>query len=241
MGTSPILANGMLYVQVDHWSQSYLLAVDPRTGANRWKADRPGSVNWTSPMAVKVKGKLQIVAFGTNFARGYDGDSGAELWRVDGMHFQCIPSPVVADDLVFACSGENTMAIKLDGNKGDLTKTNVVWKNKKANAFVPSPLSYKDYLYLPADKNFVTCFEARTGTPVWKERLGEQFHASPVGAADRVYIVTKEGSVKVIRAGASFELLADNAMGETIVASPAFANGHIYLRGEKHLFCVGER
>jgi outer membrane protein assembly factor BamB len=241
MGTSPILAADTLFVQVDHWSQSYLLAIDPKTGANRWKADRPGSVNWTSPLAVNVKGKLEIITFGTNFARSYDAKDGKELWRVDGMHFQCIPSPVVMDDLVFACSGENTMAIKLDGSRGDLTKTNVLWKNKKANAFVPSPLLYKDYLYLPSDKNFVTCLDARTGTQVWKERLGDQFHASPVAAGERIYIATKEGNVKVLRAGPSFELLADNPMGETIVASPAISSGRIYLRGEKHLYCVGEK
>jgi outer membrane protein assembly factor BamB len=140
--------------------------------------------------------------------------------------------------MVLACSGENTMAIKLDGKTGDVTKSNVVWKNKKANAFVPSPLLYKDYLYLPADRNFVTCFDARTGSQVWKERLGESFHASPIGAADRVYIATKEGTVKAFRAGPSFELLADNPMDETIVASPALSNGRIYLRGEKHLFCI---
>ena len=241
MGTSPILVDDTLYVQVDHWSQSYLLAVDAKSGTNRWKAHRPGSVNWTSPLAVEVKGKKQIVAFGTNFARGYDAQNGAEIWRVDGMHFQCIPSPVVFEDLLFASSGENTMAIKLDGKTGDLTNSNVVWKNKKANAFLPSPLLYRDYLYLPADKNFVTCFDARTGTAVWKERLGDQFHASPLGAGDRVYIATKEGNVKVLRAGPSFELLADNAMGEMIVASPAVANGRIYLRGEKHLYCVGDK
>ena len=83
-------------------------------------------------------------------------------------------------------------------------------------------------------------FEAKTGTQVWKERLGNEFHASPVGAADRVYIATKEGSVKVVRAGANYELLADNRMGETIIASPAISNGQIFLRGEKHLFCIGE-
>jgi outer membrane protein assembly factor BamB len=241
MGTSPILVGDILYVQVDHWSQSYLLAVDAKTGANRWKTDRPASVNWASPLAVKVKDRLEIVTFGTNFVRGYDADKGNELWRVDGMHFQCIPSPVVMGDLVFACSGENTMAIKMDGSRGDLTKSHVVWKNKKANAFLPSPLLYKDYLYLPGDRNFVTCFDARTGAPVWKERLGNEFHASPVGAADRVYFTTKEGSVKVVRAGATFELLAENPMGETIIASPAVSSGQIFLRGQKHLFCVDEQ
>jgi outer membrane protein assembly factor BamB len=240
MGTSPILVNDMLLVQVDHWSQSYLLAVDTKTGANRWKTDRPGSVNWTSPLAVKVKDRTEIITFGTNFARAYDADKGAELWRIDGMHFQCIPSPVLMGDMVYACSGDNTMAIKLDGSRGDLTKSHVVWKNKKANAFVPSPLLYQEHLYIPNDRSFVSCFYAKTGELVWKERLGEQFHASPVAAGDRVYIATKEGSVKVIASGSAFKLLADNPMGETIVASPAISNGHIFIRGEKHLFCVGK-
>jgi outer membrane protein assembly factor BamB len=238
MGTSPILVADTLYVQVDHWSQSYLLAVDANTGANRWKTDRPSSVNWASPLAVTNKDRLEIVTFGTNFVRGYDAVKGTELWRVDGMHFQCIPSPVVMGDLVFACSGENTMAIKMDGSRGDLTKSHVLWKNKKANAFLPSPLLYKGYLYLPGDRNFVTCFDARTGAQAWKERLGNEFHASPVGGADRVYFATKEGSVKVVRAGAAFELLADNPMGETIIASPAISNGQIFLRGQTHLFCI---
>src|SRR5437870_3908914 len=95
LGTSPILHGETLYVQIDHWSQSYLLAVEAKSGKNRWKADRPGSVNWTSPLPVQIKDRLEIVTFGTNFVRSYDADKGTELWRVEGMHFQCIPSPVV--------------------------------------------------------------------------------------------------------------------------------------------------
>ncbi|MBI3823312.1 MAG: PQQ-binding-like beta-propeller repeat protein [Planctomycetes bacterium] len=130
------------------------------------------------------------------------------------------------------------MAIKMDGSRGDLTKSHVVWTNKKANAFLPSPLLYQEHLYLPSDRNTVSCFYAKTGELVWKERLGNEFHASPVAGAGSIYIATKEGSVKVVRAGEKFELLADNKMGETIVASPAISNGQIFLRGEKHLFCV---
>ncbi len=238
MGTSPILHKDTLLVQVDHWSQSYLLAVDTKTGANRWKADRPGSVNWTSPLVVKLKDRTEIITFGTNFVRSYDADKGDELWRVDGMHFQCIPSPIVMGDIIFAASGENTMAIKLDGSRGDLTKTNVLWKNKKASAFVPSPILYKGLIFLPGDRNFVTCYDAKAGTQLWRERLGEQFHASPVAAGDRIYVATKEGAVKVFRASAKFELLADNAMGEPIIASPAVSNGQIFIRGDRHLFCI---
>jgi outer membrane protein assembly factor BamB len=240
MGTSPVLLGDVLLVQVDHWSQSYLLAVDAATGTNRWKADRPSAVNWTSPLSVKVKDRTEIVTFGTYHVRSYDARDGKELWSVDGMGQQCIPSPVTQGDLLFACSGENTLAIKLDGAKGDLTKSHVVWKNKKAKAFVPSPLVYEGHLYIPSDGNFVTCHDAGTGKQVWRERLGESFHASPVAGAGMVYFTAKEGIVRVVRSSAAFELLAENDLGEMLVASPALSNGQIFLRGDKHLYCIQE-
>ena len=240
MGSSPILAKGTLYVQVDHWSQSYLLAVDPKTGANKWKADRPGAVNWSSPLVVDVKGRTEVITFGTFHVRSYDADTGSELWRVDGMHQQCIPSPVVMGDLLIACSGENTMAIRLTGDTGDLSKSHVSWKSKKVSAFLPSPLLYEGLIYVPADREFVTCVDAKTGKQVWKERVGRDFYACPVAAAGRVYFTAREGVVKVVRTGREFEVLAENDMGEPIVASPAISSGQIFLRGEKNLFCIGK-
>lgn len=238
MGTSPILLGNTLLVQVDHWSQSYLLAVETATGANRWKADRPTSVNWTSPLAVKVKDRTEIITFGTSQVRSHDARDGKDLWQVEGMGFQCIPSPVSEGNLLFACSGENTLAVKLDGGAGDLTKSHVLWKNKKAGAFVPSPLVYEGHLYVPGDKGFATCYDAATGKQVWRERLGDSFHASPVAAAGLIYFTSKEGVVRVVRASAAFELVAENDMSETIVASPALSGGNIFLRGDKHLFCI---
>jgi len=239
MGTSPVLIEGKLVVQVDHWSQSYLLAVDPKTGVNRWKAHRTASVNWTSPLAVKVNGETQIIAVGTNHVRGYDASNGGELWSVEGTHFQCIPSPIVEGNTLVACSGENTMAIKLDGATGDLTKSHVQWKNKKAGAFLPSPVLYQGLVYVPLDKGFVVCLDLKSGKQLWKERLGDQYYASPVAGAGMVYFPAKEGIVRVLKAGPSFELLAENELGEGLVASPALSNGQVFLRGEKHLFCIG--
>jgi outer membrane protein assembly factor BamB len=240
MGTSPILLGDLLVVQVDHWSQSYLLGVDAKSGANRWKTERDASVNWTSPLAVKVKDQTQLIVFGTYHAMGYDQKTGFQLWSVKGMHMQCIPSPVVEGDLLFASSGENTMAIRLDGRTGDLTKTHVLWTNKKASAYVPSPVVYQGLVYVAGDKGLATCLSAADGKQVWKERLGEQYHASPVAGDGKIYFTSKEGVVRVVRAGPKFELLAQNEMGETIVASPAISERQIFLRGEKHLFCIGE-
>ena len=125
--------------------------------------------------------------------------------------------------LLFACSGENTLAIKLDGGPGDLTRSHVVWKNKKAGAFVPSPLAYEGHLYIPGDKGFATCHDAATGKQIWRERLGDSFHASPVAGAGLIYFTSKEGIVRVVRSSAAFELVAENDMGETIVASASRA------------------
>lgn len=241
MGASPILTEGLLIVQVDHWSQSYLLAVDPKTGKNLWKTDRDTSVNWTSPLPVRVRDTMQLVAFGTEQARGYDLKSGKELWRVGGMHFQCIPSPVLIGDNILAVSGVSSLAIKLDGKTGDLTESHVLWTNKKAVAFLPSPVSYEGLIYLPGDKGFVTCLDAKNGKQIWKERLEGSYYASPVAGDGKVYFAAKEGIVYVLRAGREFEVLAENALGEDIVASPAISNGQIFLRGSKHLYCVGPR
>ncbi|MFO0964319.1 MAG: PQQ-binding-like beta-propeller repeat protein [Gemmataceae bacterium] len=240
MGTSPILVDDLLIVQVDHWSQSYLLGVDRKTGKNRWKTDRDTAVNWTSPLPIKGKGATQLVAFGTYKARGYDAATGKELWSVDGLHQQCIPSPVPAGDLVIATSGVSSVGIRLDGKTGDITGSNVVWTNKKAAAFLPSPVSYDGLIYLPGDKGIVLCLEAKSGKQVWKERLGGSYYASPVAGDGKVYFSSKEGVVYVVKAGRAFETLAENDLGEGIVASPAVSGGAIFLRGEKHLFCIAD-
>jgi outer membrane protein assembly factor BamB len=239
MGSSPILVGDLLIVQVDHYSQSYLLAVDAATGATRWKTDRDTAVNWTSPLAVKVNGAVQLIAAGTYETRAYDLRNGAELWRVKGLEHQCIASPVAEDGRLFVSSVAGTLAIRLDGRSGDLTDSHILWKYKRGNPFIPSPLVYRGYLYVVGDRGIGTCLEAATGKQVWKERLGEQYHASPVAADGKVYFASKEGVVRVVEAGPEFRLLAANDLGETIIASPAISAGEIFIRGQTHLFCIG--
>ena len=239
MGTSPILVGDNLIVQVDHWSQSYLLCVDAKTGANRWKTDRDASVNWSSPLTVKFKDHDELIVLGTYRAMGYDLETGSERWHVRGMGMQCIPSPIVEGNVLVAASGENTMAIKLDGKSGNLTDSNMLWINKKAAAYLPSPVLYKGLVYIAGDRGINTCLDAAKGTVVWKKRLGDQYYASPVAGDGKVYFPSKEGIVFVVKAGPQYEVLAKNDMGEGIVASLAISDGQVFLRGEKHLFCIG--
>jgi len=103
---------------------------------------------------------------------------------------------------------------------------------------LPSPVLYKGQVYIAGDRGINTCLDAAKGTVLWKKRMGDQYYASPVAGDGNVYFPSKEGVVFVIRAGPKFELLAKNDMGEGIVASPAISEGQIFLRGEKHLFCI---
>lgn len=242
MGSSPILVGDLLVVLVDHYGQSYLLGVDARTGANRWKTNRDAAVNWSSPLAVKANGKTHIVVIGTYQVKGYDAADGAERWKVDGMMQQCIPSPAAEGAVVYAVSGRKgaTLAIRLDDTKGDMTK-NIVWRSPRGTPFVPSGLVYAGHYYLVDDEGFGTCLDAATGAEVWRQRMGGKYQASLVAGDGKVYYTNLDGVVSVIKAGAKFEVLSKNSVGESIVASPAISNGQMFLRGDKHLYCIEEK
>src|SRR5262249_8361562 len=113
MAASPLLLGETLIVQVDHWGGSYLLAVDAATGANRWKTPRDTGVNWTSPIALQVKGRTQLVAVGTYAVKGYDAQTGTELWTVGGMTQEGIISPVARGDRLFALATETSQVIAI--------------------------------------------------------------------------------------------------------------------------------
>jgi outer membrane protein assembly factor BamB len=241
MAASPLLVDGLLVVQVDHWGRSYLLGVDAATGANRWRTERDASVNWTSPVAARVRGKTQILAAGTYVLKGYDAGSGAELWSVRGLQMQCIPSPVVCGDRVFAVSGRDfyALAVRLNGSKGDLTDSHVLWKVRSGGAYVPSPLCLGEYCYYLEDNGWANCLKADSGERVWRERVSGKYSASPVAGDGKLYFANEQGVVTVVEAGAQFRVLGRNELGEALVASPAIAGGRLFLRGDKHLWCIG--
>ena len=244
MGASPILVGDLLVVQVDHWAPSYLLGVDAKSGRNRWKTDRDASVNWSSPVAAKVNGKTQLIVTGTYRVKSYDAADGTELWSVDGMRMQCIPSPVVQDGIAYAVSGRsgNTLAIQLDGSRGDVSGTKqILWRRPRGAPYVPSPVCYGKEYYLVTDEGVATCLDAATGATRWQERLGGTFRSSPVAGAGNIYFTSLEGYVTVVKAGPNFERPVRNHLGEGLRASPAIAGGEIFLRGEKHLFCIRMR
>ncbi len=244
MASSPILVDDLVVIQVDHWAKSYLLAVEGKTGRNRWKTDRDAAVNWASPLVVTVNGRKQIVCAGTYKVKGYDTATGKELWSVDGMQMQCIPSLAMAGNTIYAVSGRkgNTLAIKLDGSKGDLTNSHVLWKNHRGAPYVPSPVALGNLYFLVDDNGIATCLSTVDGEVQWTQRLGGgKYHASLLAADGKIYFTSMDGLITVVKADARFDMVGKNNLGEGVVATPAISNGELFIRGEKHLFCIAAK
>lgn len=234
MAASPLLVDDLLVIQVDHFGPSYLLGIDAATGNNRWRTPRATGVNWTSPLAVTVAGKKQVVCAGTGWLRGYAADTGKELWSLHGLHNQCIPSIVTSGDRLLVACGRDFTALAV--RPGPVPQ--IAWKVPTRGVGVPSPVCLGDEYYYAEDSGWATCLRASTGERLWRERLGGKVQASAVAGDGKVYFTTEAGVVTVVRAGPKFAVLARNRIGEAVVASPALSQGCIFLRGDKHLFCI---
>lgn len=248
-GSSPALFGDTLVVVWDHEGDDFIVALNKKTGEERWRFARDEPTTWATPLIVEVGGKPQVIVNAHNEARGYDLANGAVLWRTSGMTQNVVPSPVHHDGIVYLLSGFRgaaAQAIRLAEAKGDLKDSKaILWSYDKGTPYVPSPLLYKDCLYfLEGNKGVLTCLDARTGAVHYgPERLeGVQgVYASIVGAGGHVYIVSRDGKTLVLKAGPKFEVIATNTLDEGFEASPAIAGDEIFLRGRDHLYCIGAK
>lgn len=246
-GGSPLLYKDRVIFYQDQNSDSFVAALDARTGKVLWKTPRQETVGWGTPVAIRAGDRDEIVVSGQYAVRAYNPDTGKELWSVRGNTMEVTPTPVVAHGLVFCASGRAgpTLAIR-PGGSGDVTETHVVWQTPRGSPFIPSPLVLGDYLYLLNDMNSIaTCLEARTGKPVWQGRLGEAsregFSASPVAVDGKIFFTNDEGETFVLAAGPQFRLLRINRLNEQTLATPALVDGRWYFRTAGHLIAIGGR
>jgi outer membrane protein assembly factor BamB len=229
----------------DKKKPAFIVALDRKTGAERWRIDRPNRIrSYCPPLVVEAGGRTQMVLTGALTVAGYDPDTGKQLWIIDGPTEQFVASMVYSKGLFFLTAGFPTyhvMGIKPDGS-GNVTSTHVAWHEKNGGAgYVPSPVAHGDHVFLVHDEGRATCRDALTGKLHWMERLGKHHSASPVCAEGRLYFPDDDGVTWVVKADSKFELLEKNPIGENCYASPAFSRGQIFLRGSKHLFCIGTK
>jgi outer membrane protein assembly factor BamB len=246
-GTSPILFENLVIVQCDeeNGAASFIVALDKKTGKEVWKTPRKVQVSWSTPLLVRTATRPELITSGTEFLISYDPATGKELWRHKGVESNAIPSPVANNEMAYLVAGfpaKIAYAIKL-GQNGDLTGTaNVPWKYEKGTAYVPSPILYGDYLYLTTDRGILTCIDAKTGEVKYEGGripIPATFTASPVAFENKILMTSEDGDTFIIKAGPKHEILGTNSVGEPVYASPAIADGRIFIRGEKNLYCIG--
>ena len=257
LGTSPILYNGLLIMARDGssngedkalgwqkpWDQAYVLALDAKTGRERWKARRGMSrISHGVPNIWEHDGRAQVVSEAGDVVQGFDVETGGRIWSSEVIGEGKVPSVVLGNGLVFTAGGaggrNSIKAFRLDG-KGDLKETNLVWEQRKGAPNLPSMIYAAPHLFAMNDAGVMSCLRADTGESVWRERVGGNFSASPVLADGRLYLLSDEGVTTVIEAGPEFKVLARNSLGEKAQASMAISGGRIFIRTAGNLFCIG--
>ncbi|RKU24503.1 hypothetical protein C6499_16940 [Candidatus Poribacteria bacterium] len=247
-GSCPVLYENTLVILQDHERDSFITALDKRTGDVLWKTERDERTTWSSPIIVEYNGKAQVITTGTNRVRSYDLATGELLWDGEGLTANSIPSPVAAGEYVYLMSGfrgSDLQAIHLAQATGDITDSEaMVWRHNRDTPYVPSPLLYKDTIYfLKSNNGILSALNINTGKSFYgPERLQgvSNVYASIVGAGDKVYIAGRNGTVNVIQYGSKFKVLAENKLDDSFNASPAIVGSELYLRGAHHLYCIAE-
>jgi outer membrane protein assembly factor BamB len=245
-GTTPALYGNTVVVVWDHQGDSFIVALDKRTGEERWRTPRDEIDSWATPLVVEHGGRPQVVTSGMKQVRSYDLETGKLIWYGDGLTMNPIPSPVAGNGIVYLTSGfrgNDLQAIRLADAKDNVTGTPaVVWTLDRDTPYVPSPLLYEGVLYLLKSNNgILSAFDAATGKPHFElQRLeaAPNVFASPVAAAGRIYIPGQEGTTVVLKHGPRFEVLAANKLDDGFNASAALVGDAIYLRGHRYLYAI---
>ncbi len=226
-GSSPALYQDTLVVNWDHEGKSFIVALDKRTGDERWRVERDEVTSWASPIIIEHYGKPQVIVSGTSRVRSYDLANGKVIWECGGLSSNIVASPVYGDGMVFAGSSYDKralLAIRLDGAGGDITDTgHVAWRRVRGTPYVPSPLLYEGGLYfLTHYQGILSRVNARSG----KDEPGsfrlegvENVYSSPVAAAGRVYVTDLDGTTIVLKSGPVPQRLSVNHLAEPVSAS----------------------
>jgi len=247
-GETPFLYKDRLFILWDHNGESFIVALDRKTGEEIWRRERDEVTSWSTPLVVEVNGRAQVVTSAPNQVRSYDYETGEIIWTSTGMTRNVIPNPVYADGILYVMSGfrgSALQAIDIERAKGDITGTPaILWTYNQDTPYTPNPLLMDGKLYfLRVNNGFMTCLDAKTGEVFYaKEKLEgiSTLFSSPTGADGRIYIAAKN-TVLVIKAGTRLEVLAANSVDDDFHASPVVVGNELILRGFNSLYCFSEK
>jgi outer membrane protein assembly factor BamB len=252
--SSPILYQNTVIVQVDRHGDPFIAAYSLADGKQVWRADRDSLPSYSTPTLLEGKGGPELITNGSPFIRAYDPRNGKELWHLGPNSELVVGTPVTGQGMAFITGGYTPIrpiyAVR-PGGKGDITladgvgsSQHIVWKTDNGGTYMPTPLIYGDHLYMTNNAGIVTCYNARTGERLYRDRIagrgGVAMSASPVAADGRIYWVSEDGDGYVAKAGREFELLATNPLDEIVMASPAISGDILFIRSLRHVFAIGK-
>lgn len=250
--SSPVIHDGKVIVQADVQKDSFLAAFDVKTGKELWRTKREDVPTFSTPAVAPYTASgesKQVVVNGWKHIGGYDLKTGKPLWRMPGAGDIPVPTPVYADGLIVITNahgpGRPIYAVRTDA-QGDLEKDRaaVAWQHDRAGNYMQTPLIAGGVAYFCFDNGVFSAYQLKTGERLFQQRLGAGsagFTSSPVAAGGQLYITNEDGRSFVLEQGAAYKLVAENELGETVMASPAVADGVLYLRGRSHLFAIGAK
>lgn len=238
--TCPVLFENLLILNGDHDGDSYIVALDKRTGSQVWKVPRAHKTrSYVTPIIRQFAGRTQMILSGSKSVTSYDPRTGEQIWSMDGPTEQFVASMVDNGKHVFLTAGfpdRHILAIDPSG-----TGSHIVWRSKRNCAYVPSPIIVGDYFLVTSDDGIASCYDASSGERLWFTRLGNHYSTSPVSADGLVYFTADNGQTKIIRPNRELEIVAENEIGEACYASPAISANHIFLRSATHLISIGAK
>ncbi|MSU34838.1 MAG: Pyrrolo-quinoline quinone [Pedosphaera sp.] len=256
-GTSPVLASDVVVVSIMHKGDSYLAGFDKRTGDVTWKVPRNYTTpeendnSYATPLLIRHAGQEALLVWGAEHLTAHAAKDGRLLWSCGDFNpegkanWVAVSSPVLAGTMAVVPYGRGSRlhGIRLGGS-GDVTRTHRAWVRDGTGTFVPSPVEYAGRVYLVRDRGEVECLDPATGKSVWVDALpkhSSSYYSSPAIAGGKLYAAREDGVVFIAQVDGKFEVLAENPLGERIIASPVPVAGRVLLRGEKTLFCAGEK
>jgi len=252
--SSPTLDGDRLFLLNDNEEQSFLVALDKRTGDELWRSERDEKSSWSTPFVWNNKQRTELVTCATKRVRSYDPATGKLLWELGGMSSICSPTPVASDELLYVSSGyvmdsKRPLFAVRAGASGDITlsgdqtaNAGVAWCQKLGGAYMPSPVLDGGQVYVLYDRGFFASFDAMTGRPIYEKQRIEPgaggFSASPWAYGGKLFCLNEDGDTFVIQAGSEFKILGKNSLDELFMASPAISGDILILRGMNHLYGI---
>ena len=252
--SSPILHGDLLILTCDGIDHPFIVALDKYTGKLKWKQPRAhleaaaklpyhgvNKMAYSTPLIQTINGKPQLICSGAFHSAAYNPATGKELWWFPYTGCSIVGRPSYGNGLFYVVGSirqDHFCVFAVKPGQGELKDDQRVWQFSTGIGHVPSPILVGKELYVVSDGGVAACLDALNGKELWRERLGGNQDASPIEIRGRIYFCNREGKTTVIAASRQFKKLASNQLKGVFKASPAIADGALFLRSDTHLYRI---